>query len=99
MTEVDDVRETRPDYDDVAETIRSGAVGPVAVVIVLPPDRIVLTDLQRLELTRPVRAGTTPQRLAQRAVIVLAAATKSLQRAPGRETGISSTNPKMTVTG
>jgi len=38
------------------------------------PDRIVLTDTQRGELDRLVRAGRTAQRLAQRAGIVLAAA-------------------------
>ena len=37
-------------------------------------DRIVLTDAQHRELTRLVRAGTTEQRLAQRAEIVLQAA-------------------------
>jgi transposase len=37
-------------------------------------DQIVLTDPQRQELTRLVRAGTTEQRLAQRAEIVLRAA-------------------------
>jgi hypothetical protein len=38
------------------------------------PDRIALTDTQRGELDRLVRAGRTEQRLAQRAGIVLAAA-------------------------
>ncbi len=38
------------------------------------PDRIVLTDTQRRELQRLVRAGRTEQRLALRACIVLAAA-------------------------
>jgi transposase len=37
-------------------------------------DQIVLTDARRQELTRLVRAGTTEQRLAQRAEIVLRAA-------------------------
>ena len=38
------------------------------------PDRIVLTDTQRRDLDRLVRAGRTEQRLALRAGIVLAAA-------------------------
>jgi transposase len=38
------------------------------------PDRVVLTDAQRGDLDRLVRAGSTEQRLAQRANIVLAAA-------------------------
>ena len=38
------------------------------------PDRIVLTDTQRGDLDRLVRAGRTEQRLALRAGIVLAAA-------------------------
>ena len=40
----------------------------------LCPDRIVLTDTQRADLDRLVRAGRTEQRLALRALIVLAAA-------------------------
>jgi transposase len=38
------------------------------------PDQIILTDLQRLELYRLVRAGSTEQRLVQRARVVLQAA-------------------------
>jgi transposase len=39
----------------------------------ISPDQIVLTDPERRELFRLVRAGTTEQRLAERAAIVLAA--------------------------
>jgi DNA-binding NarL/FixJ family response regulator len=38
------------------------------------PDTVVLTDADRADLDRMVRAGRTEQRLAQRAGIVLAAA-------------------------
>lgn len=44
-------------------------------------DQIVLTDARRQELTRLVRAGTTEQRLAQRAEIVFAGRAGSADRA------------------